>query len=196
MKVSVKKIHRQPNPWADCGLYALMNLYVWAGLEPPTVESIQRLAPAGTAVTTIDQLKILAELHFPAVLSFGVMSAQQSARDCFPPLIDIGCGIVFGYKHIYNGQLWGHSVVAESYTGEGITVLCSASPKNEGTIVKWIDEGPEEIDDPRDYGNRNIVPWETISYESYVGESTDPATGIARDYVIVWLILRIDPPNQ
>ncbi|PYS48932.1 MAG: hypothetical protein DMF68_11570 [Acidobacteria bacterium] len=130
-------------------------------------------------------LYALIELNFPAILALGVMTREQNALDCFPPLIDAGCAVVFGYQHNYNGWMWGHSVVAESYEGEGITVLCSSSPKNEGEVVKWIDEGPDEDDDPRLHGNRNIVPWDTIPYTAW-SQRDGQAVGIARDYVIAY----------
>lgn len=39
--VPVERIIRQPNSEVDCALYALLNLYVWAGIEPPPVEAAQ-----------------------------------------------------------------------------------------------------------------------------------------------------------
>lgn len=187
-------IRRQPNPDELCTFYALLNLYVWAGLEPPDVGHMLGLArqmytasPEYMGLRPADQFLLLHELRFPLLASLAVMPPGLSARECFPPLLDAGCGLVVGYDHLEDGRAWGHSVVAYEWEEAGVNVLCSGSAGYEGTVVEWERSGPADVSDERPHGCHKVVPWLTqppvTLLESFDGE---PLPGLHRAFVVVW----------
>jgi hypothetical protein len=193
--VPVEQIRRQLHPEKDCGFYAIQNLYVWAGLEPPTIAAMHGLcreqymtAPEHLGIRSADQLSLLYELRFPLVVAFGVMPPEQSARDCFPHFLDEGCALLFGYNYVYNGQEWGHSAVGESWTEEGVEVLCSGSPKWHGTIIEWNSDDDDDGGalDSRPHGCKNTVPFDTQPFGSWMSQGAGVLTGIRREFIIAW----------
>jgi hypothetical protein len=199
-RVPVERVRRQPLPDVGCGYYSILNLYVWAGLEPPAVEVLYECfgklfpgVPESTGLSPVHQFAILGEARFPLRMGLVVLGRGEDVRGVFTRLISDGCGLLFGYNFTYNGKVWGHSVVAESADDRGVTVLCSASPKYQDSVVQWHETGAEdgspdadESPDPRPHGNKNIVPWLVQPYDGFIDGGAMSAVGIYRAFVIVW----------
>jgi hypothetical protein len=196
--VPVESIRRQPNEERDCAFVAIQNLYVWAGLEPPTLERMREAArlcyttqAMQGGLTTTEQMMLMQEMNCPLLLAVGFVPLGREIREYFPPLLDAGCGLLMGYFFRSNGIFYGHSVVAESWDETGLTVLCSASPRWEGTVLEW--DSTEDLSavlaDERTYGNqgnRSIVPWRTMPDPNLIEALSAPPLGIRRDFIIAW----------
>lgn len=188
-------IRRATDNERDCGLYALINLYLVCGLQPPTVEAMHAILaqqyvtdPYNLGTPPELQLLLLAEMQFPRLVSCAWIPPNLTARDCFPPLIDAGCVLVIGYFVRYGKKLLGHSVVTESWDERGVGVICSASPIYDGQLVQWDItnwEPPPAQPNEWAHGNRHIVPWLTQERSPWAGFLDEPNLGIARTFLII-----------
>jgi hypothetical protein len=194
-KIPVESIRRQTDDERDCAFFAIQNLYVWAVLEPPTLEDMRSAAhacyttaPDHMGLTVTDQMMLLQQLRCPLLLAVAIVPNDADVRRYFPTVLDAGCALLVGYFYTYGGTAYGHSVVAESWSDEGLSVLCSGSPAQEGKVVEWDAQpsAPAPLD-ARPHGCRNIVPWRTIADADKIVAGLAPARGINRTFIIAWL---------
>ena len=197
-------LRRQPDPEADCGLYALQNLYVWAGLEPPEVDVVRRaLAPAAAGVSLIGMFEVLTGTRFPRFVSLGVVPAHLGARELFPALLDAGCALLVQFVYQVNGRHYRHLLVAVGHAERGLYCLDSTCPSMDGKEYPLVyDErrtDAECVADYKatlpfcDYGARVWLPlvtmgfdeWEAAAGAKFVTGQTEPVPfGIDRAFLL------------
>jgi hypothetical protein len=192
VNLETTEIKRQPDPERDCAFYALINLHISLGLEPPTMERMREIsrtsyltAPHHLGLTIFQQMYILGALEFPLPMAVGAVPRVMEAQDFFPGLMDAGCLLVFSFLFRVDGQRYGHSVVAESYSDDGITALCSGADFYR--VVEWDRPKFELYFDGAPHGSRILVPWRTIPYDLWANIIESPKSiGIQRECLIVW----------
>lgn len=77
----------------DCTYYAVANLHLLMGLEPPPIERMKLLWQAydpSDGVTTAEAMAILCELNVPGLVAVGCIPHGLTAKDVFPPLMEAG----------------------------------------------------------------------------------------------------------
>ena len=172
-----EEIRMQHHPLA-CGYYALINLCLVRGVEPPTferLEALQRLcvqydgdrARVGLGLLPMDQLRLLTALNFPAFCAVGAIPAFMSARNIFDTLLKAGCTVVPSYSwQQADGSLMGHCVVIEEASANGYSVLDGNGGFEEGLMIEFYpqftDEQAEQIEARKlshPHGNRRILPF-------------------------------------
>jgi hypothetical protein len=171
-RVPTEAIRFQPDAHRGCGYYAAQNLYLSAGLEPPTVDEMHRVVASAVPVrdddslTPADLMALLCLLRFPAMFALGIVPAGKSARDVLPQLLDAGCLLLVVFSYLRGDHLLNHAVVAESWSDAGLHVLCSSGEWNEGIAVAWQYPPLQHRPPTPSHGCRMIVPWETSDYEA------------------------------
>jgi hypothetical protein len=187
-----------------------MNLYVWGGVEPPTLETLTsyigsvkgesyancakpesaKVAAQG-GLTSLDQFFLLNTFGFPSVVGLYVIPMQLSARDVFPRWMEMGCGLLFMIRVRVSGNNYGHSVVASSCASEWIEVLDSMDGLLNGRLMPF-DFGErlsEEImTNPfQAHGCKSRYGWDTVPIDAPIlvnGSSESIPLGIERLYIV------------
>jgi hypothetical protein len=87
----------------DCTYYAVANLHLLMGLEPPPLERMKLLwqpqDPTG-GVTTPEALALLCELNLPATIAISFIPHGLTAKDVLPPLLDDGWFLLLGVAFV------------------------------------------------------------------------------------------------
>ncbi|MFL6333820.1 MAG: hypothetical protein ACJ754_10960 [Pyrinomonadaceae bacterium] len=175
-------LRRQPDPEQDCGLYALQNLYVWAGVEPPDV-GVMRAAfgklPGGV-VTVGNAFQTLVGTRFPRFVSFGIIPAHSEALSLFPALLDEGCALYVRCCFRVGPAYYAHAAVAVGHSDRGLYCLDSTCPSFEGRLRSVESESDgrsmeDYVADYKatlpfcDYGARTWLPWVTMNFDEWEG---------------------------
>jgi hypothetical protein len=194
MSVATVDIKKQSDSESGCAFYAIQNLYVWAGLTPPPIDDIARMAnqlyttePSTLGISIVEAMALLGLLEFPLILALAVIPRDLSAREVFPMFLDQDCGLFMVYDFHVNGKRYGHAVVAETWSEQGVKVICSSDPKNQDGVLSWEYEGPEMPDTSLPHGNKNTIPWRTQGYSTLMS-TTDETNriGICRAFIVAW----------
>lgn len=171
----------QPSDKIDlCAYYAIINLYVKCGLEPPTIERMLDIwspRPGGEGIGTLEQMAVLMELGFPSMVALGIIPRGLTARDVFPPLLDVGISLLVGiqYKSMITPE--GAVILGDADFADmpviGTHVVVPFEHSSEGFNAIW---GWENI-------KTDWLPWKTMPMDA-----PGQRFGLFREFVLTWPI--------
>ena len=166
---------------ADCVYFAMQNLYVRCGLEPPTIDRMKDVVISPdpyVGLGPVQQMTMLTEMGFPGAVAIGFIPHGQTARDTFPRLMRQGWHLLISYCFLAEITKQGAVSAVGDSDFEGLTMfaghaLVPFDVDDDGllVIVGWPSMPVSK------------VPWITMPALSW--NATGQPLGIARDFVMV-----------
>jgi hypothetical protein len=192
----------------SCLYYAVMNLFVWAGTDPPSFERMQALITqtlgetaarvdepedraewSGIGLNLMHALALLHEFEFPRLAALTRIPKRKTARDLFPRLLDTGHGILFSVRMDFTGPDAGynmsHALVACGWSDEWVEVMDSNPPGLSGRLIPYVDDGsyfgPTELDaslTAPPHGAVTRYGWQTVEEDAPLQQNGDLPRGL------------------
>jgi hypothetical protein len=182
IKEVASKVITQPlEQVADCAYFALQNLYVRCGLEPPTIQRMKDVVISPDPFIGIGPVQImtmLTEMAFPGIVALAIVPHGSTARDVFPALMASGWRLLISYTFTAQITREGALSVVGDADFAGMTMfaghaLVPFESDDEGlfVIVGWPSTPVEK------------VSWKTMP--SMAWNLDGQPCGIAREFVMV-----------
>ena len=146
-QIAGKAISQPDTAVADCAYYAVMNLYVRCGLEPPTIERMRAaLEPADpdAGLTMLEVFALLGALDFPGLVCMGVIPPTLPARVigglmmagwCLMVSVVVRATVGLG-SNAGTEFITGHAAVPVA-CGEGGLHYLTTWPENPVEFISW-----------------------------------------------------------
>lgn len=192
-----------PETAFSCLYYAVMNFFVWAGVEPPSLDDLRATAThhlgaqaaridepedpvewAGIGINLAHVLMLLSEFNFPRLAALAVITKGRTAREVFPSLLERGYGVLFGWRLDLYGRQMAHAGVACGWSGEWVEVMDSNPAFFTGRVVPFVDDGlafdREEIEASLllPHGAVSRLEWLTLPEDAPPHVAGAPAAGV------------------
>jgi hypothetical protein len=192
----------------SCLYYAVLNFFVWAGVEPPTLEAmrayvalsagvwaarvdepVDRAEWGNVGITIIHALALLHEFSFPRLVALARIPKDKTARDVFARLLASGYGVLFSVRIDFTapdaGYSMAHALAACGWSDEWVEAMDSNPPCLTGRLIPYVDDGScfDSVElaasvEALPHGAVTRYGWQTIADDAPAQVNGEPARGL------------------